>query len=172
LHDSLDANQTIIVASVHLIGDPKEVIVRLQEQQTLLNTMHNIMRDSKGTTKSCIICGDFNANENSSSYAFMTQGQVPTTFEDQEVKKQFTHYQQLTHPISGLRSALATALGREPPYTFITDRLSKTVDFIWYSSPLQVSAGFFYEEWKNNTMYQLPSETEPSDHIAICAEFI
>jgi mRNA deadenylase 3'-5' endonuclease subunit Ccr4 len=172
LEDKHYPQHHITVASTHLIGDPNQIVTRLEEQQTLLTTIHRSMNESRAVQKSCIICGDFNSNEVSSNYEFMTHQQLPNSFVDAETGKQVNNHVPFQHPVRGLRSAMTTSFSREPPCTFITDTLYKTVDFIFYTGSLNVTAGYWYDAWNLNTRQPgLPNEAEPSDHIAIVAEF-
>jgi len=108
-----------------------------------------------------LLCGDFNSDPQTKLYEFICSGNS----KDQS---------KLTSHNFKFKSFNFETEKKEPNFTFYTDSIQKTMDYIFYSTssnktelvPLKVDKLTFLEP----SCY-IPNEKHPSDHFPLVADF-
>jgi endonuclease/exonuclease/phosphatase family metal-dependent hydrolase len=135
--------KTFFVYNTHLVGDPKKKNIQTSCSIQLLDDLHKLNHPT-------IVCGDFNA-----------------TYMD-EAYLNFEKIMKSSQPII-FRDLKNSNNLREPPFTFKTDSICKTCDYIWFNDQLQLTGGIqhFYEKFDA----PIPDKYHSSDHLPITASF-
>lgn len=130
----------IVVGNCHLIGDPNLQYKQKEQAEEMAITLKEKSRYHNASA--IIICGDMNAIPTSDTYKIMEN--------------------------RGYKSCQKIVNHREPDFTFWTDKIKKTCDYIWIqSNQLQPTTS----KGKFNIFESLPSKDIPSDHIPLVITF-
>jgi len=126
---------------------------------------------SDGTKIPIIFCGDFNSDQKSGVYDFLSSGSIPSDHPD-FVSHLYGKYtsEGLRHKL-GLKSAYSTV--GEIPFTNFTPGFQGVLDYIWFSTGnLAVNAvlGDIEKSYIDKAV-GFPNVHFPSDHVCIAAEF-
>jgi mRNA deadenylase 3'-5' endonuclease subunit Ccr4 len=113
------------------------------KKEIQIESSTELLKNVKNTTGASIVCGDFNATDEDEVY--------------------FNFSKRMESSQKNLRN------GNEPAFTFKTDSICKTCDFIWYNDQLRLNGGInhFYETLHSS----IPDKEHSSDHIPITASF-
>jgi endonuclease/exonuclease/phosphatase family metal-dependent hydrolase len=114
-----------------------------KEIQTM--SSNQLLNDVKNTIGASVVCGDFNATEEDEAYLNFSKR------------------------MESSQKNLCQKGKKEPAFTFRTDAICKTCDFIWYNDQLKLNGGIhhFYD-----TIHSpIPDKEHSSDHIPITASF-
>lgn len=171
----INSGNKVIVANTHLHWDPEfndvkalQVAVLLEEIQGVVKHMLNSKDDLIKIP--LVICGDFNSQNDSAVYQFISQGTSKNHLDLKD--RDYGKYTEegLTHPFH-LKSAY-DIIG-ELPFTNFTPTFTEVIDYIWYSmGPLAVRGvlGGVDSNYTNEVI-GFPSEYFPSDHIPLVTRF-
>jgi mRNA deadenylase 3'-5' endonuclease subunit Ccr4 len=131
--------KTISIFNTHLIGDPSKKHIQTESSIELMT----VVKEENGSS---IVCGDFNATKLDDAYSTFSKGMI----DSQKILFQ-------------------TISKEEPPFTFKTDSICKTCDYIWFDASLELNGGIhhFYETIHSH----IPNKQHSSDHLPICASF-
>lgn len=174
LSDVLNPEYCLAVVNCHLEGHPEKSVIRVRQLQRCfheLSTKHQHHR--------LVICGDFNCMMSQSAAAtYMRTGSVDTG--QLEWGKAVDESVSVIPPhIYSLRSAYTMELLEQSPMDYITfvnepENFTFALDQIWYhdSTDDVLVKGLrnpfhSFEHRKNILKSGLPSEDNPSDHLAI-----
>lgn len=121
----------------------------------------------KGKEHPTILCGDFNAEPNTSTYNLVVDGFLKAKSKENDV---VTTDSDVKHNFK-LKSAYFEVFGREPSLTLRTRNNSLVTDYIFYSSPLmsvdKVMQVYEPEDHANIIKTSLPNAKYGSDHLAL-----
>lgn len=135
-------NIKIHIGNCHLIGDPKKHLEQKQQAEKICNASKKLLSKNPHPL---IICGDFNTKPFSETYKAFSQSDFFKSSQNEFFKKTKSDSQ-------------------EPPFTFFTDQIKETMDYIWISNDLTCNG--ILMNW-NETKVYIPSNTFSSDHIPI-----
>lgn len=171
----ISSGNKVVVANTHLHWDPEFNDVKALQVAVLLEEIQGIVKHMQSSKDDLIkiplvICGDFNSQDNSAVYQFISQGTSKghSDLKDRDYGK-YTD-EGLTHPFH-IKSAYNT-IG-ELPFTNFTPTFTEVIDYIWYSmGPLAVRGllGGIDPAYTNEVI-GFPSEYFPSDHIPLVTRF-
>ncbi|KAF0972132.1 hypothetical protein FDP41_009828 [Naegleria fowleri] len=164
-----ESGKIIYVVSCHLLGDPRQPQVRINQLRSLFKHLKNYQ---KGQEDAIILCGDFNAEPNSATYKLVVDGYVKAHTMENGVEATSI---ETKHHLK-LKSAYMEIFGEEPAFTLKTKNNALVTDYIFFSSnflnidkvmevcePCDIS----YICTKSH----LPNSKYGSDHLALQAVF-
>ena len=166
LRTSADENsETIVVANVHLEGNPLKPAERFNQMKSLLLQIQK--QESSASEQQIIICGDFNCNHEDGIYKMMSTGSLSSSEIHPAAKIPYTK-QNYTHPYK-FKSAYFSKYGREPEVTFVKSGMNPNVlDFVWMTDNLEILA---VEQLTLTKEELLPTSEHPSDHLPLQVTF-
>ena len=158
-------SKTLIVANVHLEGNPMKPAERFNQMKSLLSQIQK--QETTVADQQIIICGDFNCNHEDGIYKMMSTGSLSSTEIDTVANLPYTK-QDFNHPYK-FNSAYFTIYGREPEVTFVKSGMRADVlDFVWLTNNLKVMA---VEQLTLTKEELLPTSDHPSDHLPLQVTF-
>ncbi|KAF2076765.1 hypothetical protein CYY_001954 [Polysphondylium violaceum] len=149
----------ILAGSVHLYwGAPSydvNYFLQVVQLQIFMKLAENILeRNSLPKDTPLVVSGDFNNGPGQKAYILMESGEYSL------------NGYPLTHSFN-MKSSYALRPQGEPKYTIRTKHFFGSIDQIWVSDKLKVSKIL---EIGDHYPIQLPSLTDPSDHIMLLAD--
>ena len=134
------------------------------------------LKDTKGVSDAgVVVAGDFNANERTGVYEFMTTGHLDFSHEDGHAKKDPGMKVPLTafqHGLS-LSSVYAAAMGQEPACTTVRGDYVAVLDFIFFQPARLTVSAVLALPTASECAHEggMPNTRHGSDHIPIAARF-
>lgn len=198
LPDKHAKQHCVVVANSRLLWDETQPDVQALEAGLLMKELQGYaehvqeFKEAAGLNEVSVgylVAGDLGATPKSPAYGLLKKGQL----DEKEAKKlskcpqiiagkggaaQAKTLQQwfpnsFQHKWAGLKSAYATVVGKEPPFTIYTDRVRACHDYVWYTgenlnanSALEVP-----DEAVLKPLQGLPNAKYPSDHLPLVFGF-
>eukprot|EP00004_Rigifila_ramosa_P000632 TRINITY_DN1066_c0_g1_i1.p1 TRINITY_DN1066_c0_g1~~TRINITY_DN1066_c0_g1_i1.p1 ORF type:complete len:578 (+),score=98.21 TRINITY_DN1066_c0_g1_i1:1-1734(+) len=170
--EQVGAGKRIGVANVHVNGDPKTPHHALSQCSALMRTAESVFCDLP-----FVVCGDFNRDPLSGLYRFMTQGRLEAGARDADSPVPYSGYAAVDRRGGALSSVTEANLSFEPLFTFLTDALCKTTDYIFASPKVDIQAAVANlshlpqgGQPHRGQFKKLTSVHEGSDHIPVAAK--
>lgn len=127
-------NYEMIIGNCHLLGDPKKKLEQKLQAERVLSTCQKLKKYP------VIVCGDFNAKPISETYNVFSKSNFFKSSQKEYLKSD------------------------EPPFTFFTDQIKETMDYIWVTEHFNCIGTL--NIW-NDVGSPIPSTTISSDHLPI-----
>ncbi|KAG2383391.1 hypothetical protein C9374_004062 [Naegleria lovaniensis] len=159
----------IYVASCHLLGDPLQPQVRVNQLRSLFKHLKSYQ---KGQEHALVLCGDFNAEPHSATYNLVVDGYLHAHVKENGVEATAID----TKHAFKLKSAYMEIDGEEPSFTLKTKNNALVTDYIFFSSNF-LNVEKVMEVCEPNdvpyimTTSHLPNSKYGSDHLALQAVF-
>lgn len=168
----LESEQSILIGTVHIHWDPSHRDVKLVQTIMLVEEMERLL--SKHPESAIILCGDFNALQDSGVGEFLENGSIGPGHEDFGTHTYEPYSTDGAHHSLNLKNSYGL-LGADEPllFTNFTPEFNGIIDYIWHRPNNLTVTGLLGSVPSDYTkqFVGFPTQHMPSDHIPLLVEY-
>ena len=168
----LESEQSILIGTVHIHWDPTHRDVKLVQTIMLVEEMERLL--GKHPQSSVILCGDFNALQDSGVGEFLENGSIGPGHEDFGPHTYEPYSTEGAHQSLNLKNSYGLLSADEPlSFTNFTPEFNGIIDYIWHRPSNLTVTGLLGSVPTDYTkqFVGFPTQHMPSDHIPLLVEF-
>lgn len=167
----LESDQSIIVGTVHIHWDPTHKDVKLVQTIMLVEEVERLL--SKSPQSALVLCGDFNALNDSGVGEFLENGSIGPGHEDFGSHTYEPYSTEGAHHSLNLKNSYGLLTDEPLTFTNFTPDFIGTIDYIWYRPNNLTVTGLLGSVPSDYTkqFVGFPTQHMPSDHIPLLVEF-
>ncbi|PNW83119.1 hypothetical protein CHLRE_06g307400v5 [Chlamydomonas reinhardtii] len=170
--DGVGQQQLLYVANLHLEGSPYRPNDRISQTRSALQRLeaHQLSHGLSPGDAAVVVCGDFNSGRHETVCSFLHRGRLEGGTTEPHLPQVEVTKTTIAHPYA-LHEAYSSG-GVELPFTRKVPSLASSLDFIWASCNLEVTALYVPVEARHQGLIAhqaLPNQHYPSDHLPIGA---
>lgn len=167
----LESDQSILIGTVHIHWDPSHRDVKLVQTIMLVEEMERLL--SKNPQSALILCGDFNALQESGVGDFLEQGSIGPGHEDFGSHTYEPYSTEGAHHSLNLKNSYGLLSDEPLNFTNFTPDFNGIIDYIWHRPNNLTVTGLLGSVPSDYTkqFVGFPTQHMPSDHIPLLVEF-
>jgi CCR4-NOT transcription complex subunit 6 len=167
----LETNQNILIGTVHIHWDPSHRDVKLVQTIMLVEEMERLL--DKHPQSALILCGDFNALQDSGVGDFLENGAIGPGHEDFGPHTYEPYSTEGAHHTLNLKNSYGLLSDEPLTFTNFTPDFIGIIDYIWHRPNNLTVTGLLGSVPPDYTkqFVGFPTQHMPSDHIPLLVEF-
>jgi CCR4-NOT transcription complex subunit 6 len=167
----LETDQNILIGTVHIHWDPSHRDVKLVQTIMLVEEMERLL--DKHPQSALILCGDFNALQDSGVGDFLENGAIGPGHEDFGPHTYEPYSTEGAHHTLNLKNSYGLLSDEPLTFTNFTPDFIGIIDYIWHRPNNLTVTGLLGSVPPDYTkqFVGFPTQHMPSDHIPLLVEF-
>lgn len=167
----LESDQSILIGTVHIHWDPSHRDVKLVQTIMLVEEMERLL--AKHPQSALILCGDFNALQDSGVGEFLENGAIGPGHEDFGSHTYEPYSTEGAHHSLNLKNSYGLLSDEPLSFTNFTPDFIGIIDYIWHRPNNLTVTGLLGSVPPDYTkqFVGFPTQHMPSDHIPLLVEF-